>query len=89
MKHDGYGPFSAGSALLDLLSLRMGCAYLSDLRYLGGARREKLAGEVERLPAREEDLREWNDALAYLTEAPPEPTARAAKERLIFLLTHS
>ena len=36
---------------------------------------------------REEDVREWNDALSYLTNAPPETTAQATKERLIHLLS--
>lgn len=32
-------------------------------------------------------VREWNDALAYLTGAPPENTAAEAKERLVCLLS--
>lgn len=32
-------------------------------------------------------LCEWNDALAYLTGAPPEETAAEAKERLVCLLS--
>ncbi len=74
-------------SLLDLLYMQMGCTYLSDLRELDGPRRKDLAQRVGRFPAREEDLREWNDALAYLTKAPPERTAQAAKERLVNLLS--
>lgn len=73
-------------SLLDLMTLQMNCTYLSDLRFLDGGQRAMLAHRLERLPARAEDLRDWNDALEYLTGLPPEGTAQAAKERLIALL---
>ncbi|CUP98240.1 Uncharacterised protein [uncultured Flavonifractor sp.] len=73
-------------SLLDLLTLQMNCTYLSDLRFLDGGQRAMLAHRLERLPAKAEDLRDWNDALEYLTGSPPEETAQAAKERLIVLL---
>ena len=73
-------------SLLDLLTLQMNCTHLSDLRFLDGGQRAMLAHRLERLPAKAEDLRDWNDALEYLTGSPPEETAQAAKERLIVLL---
>lgn len=73
-------------SLLDLLTLQMNCAYLSDLRGLDGGQRVMMAHRLERLEAKAEDLRDWNDALEYLTGASPEETAQAAKERLIVLL---
>lgn len=73
-------------SLLDLMAIQMGCAYLSDLRFLDIGQRQYLAGKLERLTPREADLREWNDALDYLTGAPPEKTAQAARERLVQLL---
>lgn len=39
-------------SLLDTMSIQMGCAYLSDLRFLDGAQRGILAGKLERIPAR-------------------------------------
>lgn len=36
----------------------------------------------------EEDVQEWSDTLAYLTDALPETAAQAAKERLVALLAH-
>lgn len=75
------------SLLLDLLSFQMGCMYLSDLRFLSPEQRGYLAQRLDRLRPRQEDIREWNDALNYLTGAPPEDTARAAKERLVHLLS--
>ena len=78
---------TAEQSLLDLMSIQMGCMYLSDLRFLSPEQRRYLARRLELLTPREEDVREWNDALDYLAEAPPEDTARAAKERLVHLLS--
>ena len=73
-------------SLLELLSIQMGCMYLSDLRFLSLEQRRYLAQKLDRLTPREEDVREWNDALGYLTGASPEETAQAAKEQLVKLL---
>lgn len=78
---------TAEQSLLDLLSIQMGCMYLSDLRFLSPEQRRYLAQRLDRLTPRQEDIREWNDALDYLTGAPPEDTAQAAKERLVHLLS--
>lgn len=78
---------TAEQSLLDLLSIQMGCMYLSDLRFLSLEQRRYLAQRLDRLTPRQEDIREWNDALEYLTGAPPENTAQAAKERLVHLLS--
>lgn len=74
-------------SLLDLMSIQMGCMYLSDLRFLSQEQRQYLAHKLDRLTPRNEDVRDWNDALNYLTGAPPMDTAQAAKERLVQLLT--
>lgn len=73
-------------SLLEFLAYKAGCPYLSDLRFLSQEQRQYLAQRLNRLTPREEDAREWNDALGYLTGAPPEDTALAAKERLVQLL---
>ncbi len=78
---------TAEQSLLDLLSIQMGCMYLSDLRFLSPEQRRYLAQRLDRLTPRQEDIREWNDALEYLTGAPPEDTAQAAKDRLVHLLS--
>lgn len=70
--------------LLDFLAYKTGCAYLSDLPRAGGGR---LARVLEGIPAGDADLREWNDALAYLAKAPPEETGPKARARLIQLLS--
>ena len=74
-------------SLLDLLSIQMGCMYLSDLRFLSLEQRRYLVQKLDCLTPREEDVWEWNDALEYLTGAPPENTAQAAKEQLVHLLS--
>lgn len=78
---------TAEQSLLDLLSIQMSCMYLSDLRFLSPEQRRYLAQRLDRLTPRQEDIREWNDALEYLTGAPPEDTAQAAKDRLVHLLS--
>ena len=74
-------------SLLDLLAIQMKCEYLSDLRFLTQEQRQYLAHKLECLTPREENSRDWNDALVYLTGAPPENTAQTAKERLVSLLS--
>lgn len=69
--------------LLEMLCAFMECDYLSDLRFLPAGQRRQLAKKLARLPVQEEDLREWNDALQYLAEEPPQPTARAARDLLV------
>lgn len=80
---------TAEQSLLDLLSIQMKCEYLSDLRFLSWEQRRYLAQKLDELTPRQEDIRDWNDALTYLTSAPPEKTAFAAKERLVKLLSKS
>ena len=66
--------------LLDFLAYKAGCQYLSDLPRINGAR---LARELEHIPAESASLHDWNDALEYLAQAPPEATPQAARRRLL------
>lgn len=68
--------------LLDYLAYKSGGVYLSDLKYLDGWQRVRLARALEEIPAEAADLRTWNAALDYLAQAPPEQTAEAARNRL-------
>lgn len=75
-------------SLLDLMSIQMGCDYLSDLRFLDHIQRAELAEKVRNLPARDTDLHDWNGALKYLTgDNRPRATAEQAKSALIAGLT--
>lgn len=73
--------------LLEYLSHRAGCAYLSDLKYINGWQRARLARVLEEIPAWAADLRTWNDALDYLAQAPPEQAAEDARALLITRLS--
>lgn len=73
--------------LLEYLSHRAGCAYLSDLKYINGWQRARLARVLEEIPAWAADLRTWNDALDYLAQAPPEQAAEDARALLITKLS--
>ena len=55
-------------SLLDAMAVWTGCTYLSGLR--------RLARALEKVPIREEDLFEWNDALQYLPERGPAPVQK-------------
>lgn len=78
---DGGGP--VGACLLDLMAIQMGCTFLSDLRFLDGGRRTALAEKLKKVPVREADLHDWNDALNYLTGDGPRASAEDAKAALI------
>lgn len=73
--------------LLDYLAYKSGCEYLSDLPQVSGWRRARSRRALERVPPEAASLRDWNDALAYLAQAPPELSARAARERLMAWLS--
>lgn len=73
-------------SLLEYLSVQMGCIYLSDLHFLSEGKRRILAQWLEQLEAREQDIREWNDALEYLTGLLPKQTSREAKSSLLVAL---
>lgn len=70
-------------SLLDVLSSKACCDYLSDLRNLCGREQLRLAQELEKLPPGSASLSDWNDALNYLLNEPPQPTREAAREQLL------
>ena len=70
-------------SLLDTLAARMGCGYLSDLRFLSEWEMERLGRLIEEIPPEEATLEEWNDALEYLTGDSPEENRERARECLI------
>lgn len=73
--------------LLDYLAWRMGCTYLSDLRFLSGRERNRLAREIEKLPLDSVALQEWNDVLKYLTGGTVVETGEKARCELIAALS--
>ena len=53
--------------LLEYLSKQTECRYLSDLHFLTGPQKEKLALAVQSLDPAEASIAEWNDAASYIT----------------------
>lgn len=52
--------------LLHILSERTGCMYLSDLKFIRDT--QKIKGELEKLSPQDFPIKQWNDAIYYLTE---------------------
>ena len=71
-------------SLLDVLSIRMNCLNLSDLKYLNNCGRAKLCRIISEIPEDDAPCSEWNDALQYLTgDNTAQASASEAKEALI------
>ena len=74
-------------SLLDCIADRMGCMYLSDLRYLDRPGRCFLADFVlPEIRSDEVPLFEWNNALTYLTGAKPGDHPEQVRQTLIRIL---
>lgn len=69
--------------LLETLAGRMGCGYLSDLKYLDAAGRRALWEFIRQIPGGQNSPEEWNDALRYLTGQDPAPDAETARRTLL------
>lgn len=69
--------------LLDALTMQANCDDLSDLKRLNCWQKVHLARELVKVPADAAELRKWNDALEYLTGAPPCADAEQARSALI------
>ena len=52
--------------LLHVLSERTGCMYLSDLKFIRDT--QKIKSELEKLSPQDFPVKQWNDAINYLTE---------------------
>ena len=70
-------------SLLDVLAHKLGDLFLSDLLFLDRKQMLQLLALLECADETSVPLSEWNDALSYLAELPPEPTSTEAKARLI------
>ncbi len=76
-------------SLLDYLAQRAGCLFLSDLREPDQRKQSLLLHTLERLAPEDAPLKEWNDALIYLTEASPAETAQEARTQLLARLGYT
>ena len=76
---------SGRTDLLEQLSARMGCQYLSDLR--GTKRKVQCRAVLVEIPAEEYTTETWNDAIYYITgEKTKYSTPAEAKNELIMRL---
>ena len=76
---------SGRTDLLEQLSARMGCQYLSDLR--GTKRKDQCRAVLVEIPAEEYTTETWNDAIYYITgEKTKYSTPAEAKKELIMRL---
>lgn len=73
-------------SLIEYLSMRLGCMYLSDLRSLCFLDRLRAYHILEKIPPECETLKNWNDALDYLVNEFPAETCEAAREKLMAAL---
>ena len=73
--------------LLDYLARQAGYRYLSDLRFMDRAARRHIVQMLNDLSPEAANLPDWNAALHYLVQAPPEQTEENARARLIAALS--
>lgn len=85
----GDAQLDAQMSLLDCLAYCVGCTMLSDLHHMTRLERSRLVHALEQMAPEDASLKDWNDALVYLTGASAEPTAAAARARLINSLSGS
>ena len=69
--------------LLDVLTIHAKCDYLSDLKHLNNQQKMRPTHALAKIPADAAVLKEWNDALEYLTGAQPCDNAEQARAALI------
>lgn len=70
-------------SMLELLAECAGCPYLSDLHHIEGSRLRKLNQKLKSISPEEHSLREWNDALCYMTHESAQPSQSQARKVLI------
>lgn len=73
----------AQMSLLDCLAYCAGCTMLSNLHHITRLERSRMLRALKQMTPEDASLKDWNDALVYLTGAAAEPTASAARIRLI------
>ena len=73
-------------SLLDELTARSDLPFVSDIRCAVEGKNVYLVGSIlsviEQLPSEQYPLREWNQALRYMTNEPEQETPQEAKDRL-------
>lgn len=81
-----YGEIERGVSLVDFLAKKLGCVYISDLKYLTADQQKRLASLLEQLPPKAASKAEWDDALRYIEQLPAQKSAEKDRERLLSAL---
>ncbi len=70
-------------SLVEYISYKVGCTYISDLPRLDVLGRMKAAHVLDDVPTEVYQLKEWNDALQYIVQGSAELTAEEARAALM------
>lgn len=70
-------------SLVEYISYKVGCTYISDLPRLDVLGKMKVAHVLENVPADVYPLKEWNDAIQYIVQGSAELTAEEARAALM------
>lgn len=73
-------------SLLEYLSMRLGCMYLSDLRFLRRIDKLRAYRILKKIQPECDSLKNWNDALDYLAHESPAENCVMAREKLMAFL---
>lgn len=77
--------FEQATPLLEYLASATGCNYISDLLRLRSY--EYCAECIKDIPAEAYEVKEWNEAITYLTREPaPYTTSKESKAQIIEIL---
>ena len=71
-------------SLVEVLAAQLGCEYISDMHDLEPEDRRKLYEILRRIPCALWPLREWRDALEYITGVTCAQDSGAAYKALLF-----
>lgn len=70
-------------SLVEYISYKVGCTYISDLPGLDGLGKMKAVHVLDDVSADVYPLKEWNDALQYIVHGSTELTAEEARAALM------
>lgn len=68
--------------LLDVLTIELGCNFISELPHLDSMGRHRLAQIIKKTEPDDYPIEDWNGALSYLTGEKKQETAAEAKKLL-------
>lgn len=73
-------------SLIDYLAHTTQCDYISDLHFMNRIRKWKAYRALRKIPAEAYPLKDWSDALCYMTRRTPQTSAAKARTELLAFL---